>query len=117
MRNAIEWNHLNKLILLKRSSFLRRDALLVLYFQLILPSVLYRLVVWGGCVNMEQLNSLEKLHRRAARIISYNVPRDMQPADVYWHSKWNTLNYLYKLRLISYFTKYSAEKHQLLYLT
>ena len=59
----------NKLNLLKRRSFLSTDALLDLYFQVILPSVLYGLVVWGGCVNMERLNSLEKLHRRAARII------------------------------------------------
>jgi len=49
--------------LLKRSSFLCRDVLLDLYFQVILPSVLYGLVVWGGCVNVEQLNSLEMLHR------------------------------------------------------
>ena len=51
---------------------------------------------------MEQLNSLEKLHRRAARII-YNLPRDMPSPDVYW--QWNTLNYLYKLRLIKLFYK------------
>ena len=75
-----------------------------LYFQVILPSVLHGLVVWGGCVNMEQLNSLEKLHRRAARII-YNLPHDMPSAVVYRHSKWNTLNYLCKLRLIKIFYK------------
>jgi len=51
---------------------------------------------------MEQLNSLEKLHRRAARII-YNLPRDMPSANVYWYLKWNTLNLLYKLRLIKLF--------------
>jgi len=53
---------------------------------------------------MEQLNTLEKLHYRAARII-YNLPRDMPSADVSWQSKWNTLNYLYKLRLIKLFYK------------
>jgi len=58
--------------------------------------------VWGGCANIEQLNSLEMLHRRAARVI-YNLPRDMPSADVYRHSKWNTLSYLYKLRLIKLF--------------
>ena len=58
---------------------------------------------------MEQLNSLEKLHRRAARII-YNLPRDMPSAVVYRHSKWNILSYLYKLRLIKLFYKlFSAE--------
>jgi len=29
----------------------------------------------------------------------------MPSADVYWHSKWNSLNYLYKLRLIKLFYK------------
>ena len=73
-----------------------------LYFQVILPSVLFDPVVWGGCVNMEQLNSLEKLHRRAARII-YNLPRDMPSAEVYQYTKWSLLNYLYKLRIIKLF--------------
>ena len=100
----VKKSFVNKLNLSKRSSFLSRDALLDLYFQVILPSVLYRLVVWGGCINIEQLNSLEKLHRRAVRII-YNLPRDMPSADVYRHSKWNNLSYLYKLRLIKLFYK------------
>ena len=74
-----------------------------LFFKVILPSVLYGLVVWGGCANGEQLNSLETLHLRAARVI-YNLPRDMPSAEVYRHSKWNTLSYLqYKLRLIKLF--------------
>ena len=55
----------NKLILLKRSSFLRRNALLDLYFKIILPSVSPGLVVWGGCLNVDLLNSLQILHNRA----------------------------------------------------
>ena len=89
--NWLSWSHkklkdekknfVNKLNLLKRSLFLRRDALLDLYFKIILSSVLYGLVVWGGCPNVDLLNSLEILHNRAcaARVI-YNLPRDM-PSD------------------------------------
>ena len=95
----VKKNLLNKLNLLKRSSFLSRNALLDLYFKIILPSVLYGLVVWGGCPNAELLHSLEVLHRRAARII-YNLPRDMATEEVYRHSNWNTLTLYYKLRLI-----------------
>jgi len=58
-------NFVNRLKLLKRSSFLSRNALLDLYFKIILPSVLYGLVVWGGCPNVDLLNSLEILHHRA----------------------------------------------------
>ena len=53
-------------------------------------------------LKVEQPNSLEMLHRRAARGI-YTLPRNMPSADVYRHSKWNTLSYLYKLRLIKLF--------------
>ena len=109
--DRLAWSHhltdvkksfVNKLNLLKRSSFLRREVLLDLYFKVILPAVLYGLVVWGGCVNAEQLNSLEVLYCRAARVI-YNLPRDMPSAEVYQYTKWSTLNYLYKLRIIKLF--------------
>ena len=92
-------NFVNKLNLLKRSSFLSRNALLDLCFKIILPSVLYGLVVWGGCPNTDLLQSLELLHRRAARII-YNLPQDTPTDEVYRHSNWNTLIFYYKLRLI-----------------
>ena len=93
----IKKNFVNKLNLLKRSSFLSRNALLDLYFKIILPSVLYGLIVWGGCPNADLLHSLEVLHRWAARII-YNLPRDMPTEEVYRHSNWNTLTLYYKLR-------------------
>ena len=67
--------------------------------KIILPSVTYGLVVWGGCPNTDLLHYLETLHRRAARII-YNLPRDMPTDEVYRHSNWNTLTFYYKLRLI-----------------
>ena len=87
----IKKNFVNKLNLLKRSSFLSRNALLDLYFKIILPSVLYGLIVWGGCPNAELLHSLEILHCRAARII-YNLPQDMPTEEVYRHSNWNSIN-------------------------
>ena len=98
----VKKNFVNKLNLLKRSSFLNRNAQLDLYFKIILPSVLYGLVVWGGCSNTDLLQSLELLHRRAARII-YNLPSDMHTNEVYRQSNWNTLAFYYKLRLIKLF--------------
>ena len=94
----VKKNFINKLNPLKRSSFLRRNALLDLYFKIMLPSVLYRLVVRGGCPNADLLHSLEVFHRRAARI-TYKLPRDMPTEEVYRHSNWNTLTLHYKLRL------------------
>ena len=95
-------SYVNKPNLLKRSLFLSRNAQLDLYFKIILPSVLYRLVVWGGCPNTDLLQCLELLYRRAARIL-YNLAQDMHTDEVYRHSNWNTLTFYYKLRLIKLF--------------
>ena len=87
---------------MKRSSFLSRNALLDLYFKIILRSVLYGQVVWGGCSNTDLPQSLELLHRRAARII-YKLPHDTPTDKVDRQSNWNTLTFCYKLRLIKLF--------------
>ena len=89
--NDVKKNFLNKLNLLKRSSFLSRNSLLDFYFKVILPSILHGLIVWGGCINAEQLNSLEMLHQRAARVI-YKLPKDLPSSDVYQHTNWDTIN-------------------------
>ena len=89
-------NVVNKLNLLKMSSFLSRNALLDLYFKIILLSVLYGLAIWGGFPNADLLHSLEVIHRRAT-IIMYNLPRDIPTEEVYRCSNWNTLIFYYKL--------------------
>ena len=81
-----------------------REVFLDLFYKVVLPAVLYGLIVWGGSANAEQLNSLESLHRRAARM-TYNRPYDMPSADVYRHSNWSTLSHMYKLRVIKLFYK------------
>ena len=96
---SVKKSFVNKMNMLKRSSFSDKKALLDLYFKVILPSVLYGLVIWGGCNSTDHLNSLELLHRRAARVI-YNLPQDMPSADVYRHCNWNTIDHQYKLGLI-----------------
>ena len=96
--------------LLKRSSFLGKNALLDLYFRVILPSVFYGLIVWGGCANAKQLNSLEMLHRRAVRVI-YKLPKDMPSSDFYQHTNWDTIDYMYNpLCLIKLFYKIISEE-------
>ena len=66
-------------------------------------------VVWRGCINAEQLNSLEILHRRAARVI-YKLPKDLPSSDVYQHTNWDTIDYMYKLRLIKLLYKIVSEE-------
>ena len=83
---SLTWaNHLSelkngfvsKLNLLKRSRhFLSRPMRLDLYNKVILLSILYAITVWGSCANKQGFDTLEVIHRRAARII-HDLPRDM----------------------------------------
>ena len=85
-----------KLNLLKRSRFLPRSVLQQLYFKVIMPSISYGLIMWGGCSNSDIFNSLERLHCRAARII-FNFAKDTPSAEILECAKWNSLYYNYKL--------------------
>ena len=60
-----------KLGLLKKSRFLPRNVRQDLYFKVILPSVTYGLILWGSCCNSDLFQSLERLHCRAARLLSF----------------------------------------------
>ena len=59
----------------------KRPIGLILQDNIILPSVLYGLVTWGGCPIADLQHSLEVPHLRAARIL-YNLPRDMPTEKV-----------------------------------
>ena len=69
-------------------------------FRIILPSITHGLIVWGGCSNLENFNSLERLHCRAARII-YSLPRDMSSSDVLDRVKWPSIFRQYKVELFN----------------
>ena len=86
----------NKLCLLKKMRFLPRNMLHDFYLRVILPSVNYGLILWGVWCNSDILNSLEKLHCRAARII-FNLPRDMASHDVLDRADWFNISFYYKL--------------------
>ena len=94
----VKKNFVNKLNLLKRSSFLNRNALLDLYFKIILPSVLYGLVVWAAAL-MQSFYILWKYFTAWQPELYTTCPEICLPT-VYRHSNWNTLTLYYKLRLI-----------------
>ena len=94
----------NKLNLLKRSRFLPKGVLKDFYFKVILPSVKYGLVLWGSCRNSEILDSIERLHCRAARII-FNLPTDMSTNEVLNYDQWSTFSLYYKLDILRLFYK------------
>ena len=95
-------NFSKKLNLLKKCSFLKKRALLDLYFKVILPSVTY-----GN--NSDHIQALETLHRRAARII-FNLSWDTPLDTVMEITKWDSILDLYKLSLIKLFYNIVIEK-------
>ena len=72
----VKKSFVNKLNLLKRSSFLPPNILVDLYFEIILPSVSYALPIWGSFMNKDGFLALESLHCKAAKLI-YGLTRDM----------------------------------------
>ena len=66
------------------------------YLRVILPSVNYGHILWGACCNSDILDSLERLHCRATRII-FNLPKDMASHDVLERAEWFTIRFYFKL--------------------
>ena len=56
----------------------------------------YGLILWGACCNSDNLDFLERLHCRAARII-FNLPKDMASHGVLERAEWFTIRFYYKL--------------------
>ena len=98
----------SKLELLKRSRFLPKDVLIKFYFSVILPSINYGLVLWGSCCNSELINSIDRLHCRAARII-FNLSKDMASSEVMKTVNWSTIRLSYKLEIFK--LMYNAYKN------
>ena len=96
--SEVKKSFVNKLNLLKRSSFLPRNILLDLYFKIILPSVSYALPIWGSFTNKDGFLALESLHCRAAKLI-YGLTRDMPTTEVLRTAKWDSLHFMYKVKL------------------
>ena len=88
-------NFANKLSVIKKSRFLPKQDLLNLYFKAIIPVVTYGISIWGGANQQDDLNSLERLHCMAARVI-FNFAKDLPSVEVLTRAKWDTLRTLYK---------------------
>ena len=98
----------SKLELLKRSRFLPKDVLKKFYFSVILPSINYGLILWGSCCNSELINSIDRLHCRAARII-FNLSKDIASSEVMKTVNWSTIRLSYKLEI--FILMYNAYKN------
>ena len=68
-----------------------------IYLKGVLPTVLYCIAIWGSC-NDNMMQSLEKIHIRAARFIC-RIKKNIPNSDVLEKCKWKPLSYYYKKRL------------------
>ena len=57
-----------KLAVLKRIKFLPQSTLQTIYFNSVIPSVVYNIVVWGF-VSLSLMGDIERIHIRAIRIV------------------------------------------------
>ena len=88
-----------------------QGTLKTIYFQGILPSALYGIIIWGSSSN---LNVLNDIHIRAARYImkiKKSVPKDR----VLQICNWNSMGHYYKksiaCKLPVRYTKYTTTNH------
>ena len=83
--------------------FLPQKQLEDFYTKVILPSVTYGLTVWGSC-NNTHLKNLENLHATAGRI-AYGLPWNTSAEDVLMRTGWDSLETMYKVRLMEFVLK------------
>ena len=76
--------------------YVSKDVLIKFYFSVILPSINYDLILWGSCCNSELINSIDRLHCRAAKII-FNLSKDVASSEVMKTVNWSIirLSYMY----------------------
>ena len=74
-----------------------KSALLSIYFQGILPSALYGIVIWGNCSPLLMLN-IEKVHIRAAKFI-HRIKKSVPDTVVLDRVKWKPIIHYYKRAL------------------
>ena len=85
------------------------EVLEKIYFHCILPSSTYRIAVCSSC-SPSLFEELEKVHRRAARII-HKIPKAHSFVDVLKAVNWKPVLYAYKKRVVclthqGYYEKY-----------
>ena len=74
-----------------------KSTLLTIYFQGILPAVLYCILIWGNC-SQTLKNSIERTHVRAARFI-FRLKKLTSDLAVLITANWKPTSYYYKRSL------------------
>ena len=87
-----------KLVVLKPIKLLPQFTLESIYFNLIIPSVVYNLVVWGS-VSPLLMKDIERIHMRAIRIVC-KLPVTTPADEIRQLRQWNPISLYYVKRLL-----------------
>ena len=87
-----------KLAVLKQIKFLPQSTLESIYFNSIIPSVVYNIVVWGSA-SPSLMEDIERIHMRALRIVC-KLPMTTPADEIMKLRQWNPISLYYVKRLL-----------------
>ena len=87
-----------KLAVLKRIKFLPQSTLESIYFNSIIPSVVYNIVVWGSA-SPSLMEDIERIHMRAISIVC-KLPMTTSADEIKKLRQWNPISLYYVKRLL-----------------
>ena len=92
IRNVCNLFH-KKIADLKQIKFLPQNTLESIYFNSIIPSVVYNIVVWGS-VSPSLMEDIERIHMRALRIVC-KLPMTFSANEIKKLRQWNPISLYY----------------------
>ena len=87
-----------KIAVLKQIKFLTQNTLESIYFNSIIPSVVYNIVVWGS-VYPSLMEDIERIHMKALRIVC-KLPMTTSTNEIKKLRQWNPISLYYVKRLL-----------------
>ena len=87
-----------KLAVLKQIKFLPQSILESIYFNSIIPSVVYNIVVWGSA-SPSLMEDIQRIHMKAIRIVC-KLPMTTPADEIKKLRQWNPISLYYVKRLL-----------------
>ena len=87
-----------KMAVLKRIKFLPQSILESIYFNLIIPCVVYNIVAWGS-VSSALMQDIVRIHMRTLKIV-YELPMTNPTDEIKKLRQWNPISSYYVKRLL-----------------
>ena len=99
----VKKSFVQKVKAMKRIKYLLVKTLQEIYFQTIIPSLTYCILIWGNC-STALFSSLDSIHSRAARII-FNLDSSISDAECLLNSHSPSISYFYEKSVLVFIHK------------